>query len=59
MEGQNSKTKFGLWGAIFFLFFGGLIFANPNKVIAAASVLLGVFLIGIGIYMIVKGVIGI
>lgn len=54
MEGQNSKTKFGLWGAIFFLFFGGLIFANPNKVIAAASVLLGVFLIGIGIYYLVK-----
>ena len=51
---KTDKTAFSKFSAIFFIFFGALIFADPNKVIALASTILGILLICAGVYYLIK-----
>ena len=54
VEVRTKKNKLNIFTAILFLIVGALLIANPDKVIAIISYLIGVILIASGIYSLIK-----
>ena len=54
VEIRTRKNKLNIFSAITFLIVGALLIANPDKVIAIISYLIGIILVAIGIYELIK-----
>lgn len=54
VEVRTRKNKLSIFTAILFLIVGALLIANPDRVIAIISYLVGVILIASGIYSLIK-----